>query len=780
MNRQHTMDLDCLSIINLLDSDRPVFFCAPMVRYSKLAFRQLVRKYNCHVCYTPMIFASCFLQSDCARDADFTTSSSDRPLVVQFAASCASDFAKASEMLLRYVDGIDLNCGCPQRRVRAKCCGSSLLDQPDRISDIVRQTRQRVGDRLSLSIKIRLQDDLRKTVDLCRKAEAAGVSYLVVHGRTPAQKHDPVDIECFRIVKSSIRIPVVANGDIFSLNDAHRVSTKTGVDGVMSARGLLHNPALYTGAVDTPVECIKDWVEIALTSGVGFSLFHHHLSYMIDRQLPKCEKRIFNRFGTVPAVVEYLHDNFGINFFDSCFWLFIFKLHLASSVLSSSVCFSHPVSLTFYCFLSRMKCIRFETVLWQCFGIVAMLLGVCLSLNVKGAIRNNNRAPFKLLSKFAFQKTDPADVERTSGFIFGNVTSDVPLMSSNTSGSYFVLMDSSNYWAMAKIKNYEDEVCESILAGVSKTGFDRRCFPHGVQDFFRRVPCEKGKLCDEEDDPSNVIACHQFTFRVQDTLRPRFWYLLFVDCYLNSTCRWVRNRDRPSLRYDIWLVNGHPNWSSQNPFEHQFSVDQQDLFEICLVAVVIYIIVTILQAKAFNERRRLIDAMLLLVVLFKVCQYAFSLVHYSFFAASGHTLDHLLAIGEVCYMLSDSMMVLLIIFIAKVITEVLFTRLPGAVNEPIMETWPGWLMLIVRVVGMSWFLSTVRQSLKRAISNCHHFREEDERKAMFLLHFGSGYLVWFIYIPVLGTISLKIPVMWRRKVITGITSCRCCSYRSYA
>ena len=110
--------------------------------------------------------------------------------------------------------GIDLNCGCPKNDVRSKGFGSALLAKPDLLADIVRQTRERVpdpsfsvsfpfsfSDYIQISLKVRVNYPLEKTVDLCRKAERAGVSHLTVHGRTPHQRTEPVDYDAIKLVK---------------------------------------------------------------------------------------------------------------------------------------------------------------------------------------------------------------------------------------------------------------------------------------------------------------------------------------------------------------------------------------------------------------------------------------------------------------------------------------------------------------------------------------------------------------------------------------------------
>ncbi|KAG8223137.1 hypothetical protein J437_LFUL000559 [Ladona fulva] len=144
--------------------------CAPMVRYSKLPFRLLVRDYDCDVCFTPMIMSDSFVRSAKARDNELKTSEGDRPLIVQFAANNVEDFVNAAEIvaphnsirLPAYSDGVDLNCGCPQRWALKEGYGSSLLTKPELIKDIVLRVRNMLPSSYSVSVKIRILDDLRK------------------------------------------------------------------------------------------------------------------------------------------------------------------------------------------------------------------------------------------------------------------------------------------------------------------------------------------------------------------------------------------------------------------------------------------------------------------------------------------------------------------------------------------------------------------------------------------------------------------------------------------
>ncbi|KAJ8301245.1 hypothetical protein KUTeg_020232, partial [Tegillarca granosa] len=260
--------------LELFENGNIVKICAPMVRYSKLPFRMLVRKYNCDLAFTPMIVSNSFISSIKARDNEFTTCKEDRPLIVQFAADNAKDFADAAEIISPFADGVDLNCGCPQRWALQEGYGAALIKKPE------------------------------------LRAEHAGVSWITIHGRTKEQRSQPVNLEAIKIVKENTNIPIIANGDIKSVGDICMVQQETRVDGVMTARGLLQNPAMFAGYADTPLECVRDWVDMSILYGLPYQFFHNHLIYMLEKILPRLERRVFNALASTSAVVDYLRENY--------------------------------------------------------------------------------------------------------------------------------------------------------------------------------------------------------------------------------------------------------------------------------------------------------------------------------------------------------------------------------------------------------------------------------------------------------------------------------------
>ncbi|KAG0360810.1 hypothetical protein BC939DRAFT_470483 [Gamsiella multidivaricata] len=291
---------------------RPLNVCAPMVRYSKLPFRELVRRYNCDIVYTPMILADVFSASNYSRECEFSTNLLDDPVVIQFAASTSVDLANAAELVAPYVSGIDINCGCPQKWAVNEKIGSHLMSDPETVRDMIRMTKARID--VPCSIKIRIHKDLRETEEFVKRALSVGVDFITVHGRTRRQKStEPVSIEGMKLVKEVSTVPVLANGDVFSIDDANMIVEATGVDGTMAARGILENPALFAGHTTTPWECIEDYVDLALSYGTNAFIFHHHLMYMFERSMSNAEKRTFNSLMTVSSIIDYLQENYDLD-----------------------------------------------------------------------------------------------------------------------------------------------------------------------------------------------------------------------------------------------------------------------------------------------------------------------------------------------------------------------------------------------------------------------------------------------------------------------------------
>ncbi|XP_072767226.1 tRNA-dihydrouridine(20a/20b) synthase [NAD(P)+]-like [Anoplolepis gracilipes] len=299
-------------IVATLKEPRMIKICAPMVRYSKLQFRTLVRRYECDICFTPMILADSFMQSLKARENEFTTHEEDKPLIVQFAAKTVNDFVGATEMVAPYCNGVDLNCGCPQRWAMKEGYGADLLKKPELVRDLVYEIRNRIPRPFTVSVKIRLLKDIRQTIMLCQILEKAGASFLTVHARTPEMRNEPIDLDNLKLLRDCVQLPLVANGDVKNLENAEFLFKESRCEGVMSARGILSNPALFSGYSTTPLVCVQDWLNITSTITTEFQCFHHHLVFMLEKILPKKDRVLFNNLQDKSSVLEFLESYYNI------------------------------------------------------------------------------------------------------------------------------------------------------------------------------------------------------------------------------------------------------------------------------------------------------------------------------------------------------------------------------------------------------------------------------------------------------------------------------------
>ena len=137
------------------------------------------------------------------------------------------------------------------------------------------------------------------------------------------------------------------------------------------------------------------------------------------------------------------------------------------------------------------------------------------SLRVTGVFDTGNF--FEFIAKFGFQKTEIRTKEQ--GFIYGNVTST----SSSSIKSTLAVLDRGYFLEYYGNRTVFDKAkaCELMFDKISKISYDPDCYDDGQEDFLRGVPCTKDQLCNEEDNPNNVIKNYQFTYRIQDYAQSR-------------------------------------------------------------------------------------------------------------------------------------------------------------------------------------------------------------------------------------------------------------------
>jgi tRNA-dihydrouridine synthase B len=250
---------------------------SPLSGVTDLVFRRLVRRYAPEsMMYTEMVNAT-GLHYVKHLPKIMEVDPNERPISIQLF-DCRPDFlAEAAVMAVEEgADTVDINMGCPVNKITKNGGGSSLLRQPEVAEAIVREVVKAVKVPVTVKTRIGWSDKEINILDFAKRMENAGAQMITVHGRTRAQGYNgPAKWEWIRRVKEVLSIPVIANGDIFSVEAAVKCLEETGADGVMCSRGTLGYPFLV-GEIDyflktglekeppTPVqllECAREHLE---------------------------------------------------------------------------------------------------------------------------------------------------------------------------------------------------------------------------------------------------------------------------------------------------------------------------------------------------------------------------------------------------------------------------------------------------------------------------------------------------------------------------------------
>ena len=174
---------------------------------------------------------------------------------VQIAGSDPLEMAQAAAINVAYgAEIIDINMGCPAKKVNRKLAGSALLQFPDLVEKILKEVVNAVDVPVTLKIRTGWDKANRNCVQIGKIAEQSGIQALTIHGRTKECLFEgEAEYDNIRAVKQSISIPVIANGDIDSASKAKKVLEYTGADAIMIGRAALGNPWLFQ-AVEALVE----------------------------------------------------------------------------------------------------------------------------------------------------------------------------------------------------------------------------------------------------------------------------------------------------------------------------------------------------------------------------------------------------------------------------------------------------------------------------------------------------------------------------------------------
>jgi tRNA-dihydrouridine synthase B len=230
-------------------------FLAPLAGYTNYPFRLLCAGYGAGLCFTEMVSAKGLKYgSENTKELLYTHPKEGLTAVQIFGSDPAILRAACESEELSAFPIVDINMGCPVPKIYKNGEGSALLEDPKKAENIVKEC-VKSGKIITVKFRIGITEENYVTTEFAKRMEGAGASLITIHGRTKDKVYaGEVHFQEIAAAKNAVKIPVIANGGVFSNADAEKLIQETGADGVMVARASLFDPQIFCELTNTPKE----------------------------------------------------------------------------------------------------------------------------------------------------------------------------------------------------------------------------------------------------------------------------------------------------------------------------------------------------------------------------------------------------------------------------------------------------------------------------------------------------------------------------------------------
>ena len=261
----------------------PPVLQAPMSGLTNRATRTLAEDYGCGLAVNEWVPAASLAAGNAATLGKLARAS-ERPFAIQLFGREPRAMERAAALAVAGgADLVDLNMGCPGKKVRSGSTGAALMREPALARELVHAARIGCAGRAPVSVKMRAgwDDTTKNAPELAALLCDAGAAMITVHGRTRQQRYSgPVDLEIIAEVKTAVTVPVIANGDIVDLATMHEALRTTSADGVMIGRAALGNPWIFA---ELATAFVPGPLPAPPTASERIRILRRHLLLHLDR-----------------------------------------------------------------------------------------------------------------------------------------------------------------------------------------------------------------------------------------------------------------------------------------------------------------------------------------------------------------------------------------------------------------------------------------------------------------------------------------------------------------
>lgn len=222
---------------------------APLAGVSDVGFRLIAEKYGADKTFTEMVSVNALYYDNKKTDDLLFISENEKNCNIQIFGSKPDVIEKVVKDKINPIEKskeISFNMGCPVAKITKNGEGSALMAKPKLVEEICKTLRKSTDKKINIKFRLGIDDKNLNYLEIGKIAQDAGIDYVILHARTKEQMYSgKADWNHIKILKENLSIPVIANGDIFCVEDFVKVIDKTKADGVMLARGAMGNPFLF-------------------------------------------------------------------------------------------------------------------------------------------------------------------------------------------------------------------------------------------------------------------------------------------------------------------------------------------------------------------------------------------------------------------------------------------------------------------------------------------------------------------------------------------------------